>query len=387
MRILAIVPTVRCFGLQDLVLSYFGKLPEGITCHFITNYWSDGEFDRRLSELKIPYSSTWLGMFSRKLDAKNLKMTLECLFKLPLAWGHFLRVMRSFRPDVLYFANYHEIILLWPLLLRMRSKVICHMADPPPCILFQKINFWIWRRAVGRFLFISNNTRQRLSLLGRLTDRDVVIGTGVAIAPLDRLAVKTAFHEKFKWPADAVVFGITGQLHPHKGHEEFIAAAGRVAKGNPKVRFVIGGRGSSAFRDALEGRILDEGLTAKICFCGWLPRAQDFYEGIDVLVLASRHDEGFGLVVAEAGERGIPVIATRSGGAVEIVRDKHTGILVDKLDVDGMAMAMRYLANDVSMRKKMGINARAHIVHHFTLDKQICRFIQSLRETASVGDP
>ncbi len=70
-------------------------------------------------------------MFSRKLDWVNLRMTLECLAKLPIAWSHCIRVWWSFRPDVIYVANHHEVILLWPLLLLMRQRVVCHMHDPP----------------------------------------------------------------------------------------------------------------------------------------------------------------------------------------------------------------------------------------------------------------
>ena len=74
LRILAVVPTPYCYGLQNLTLALFSSLPLGVDSHFILTHWSDGEFARRLKQLNIPYSSTWLGMFSRKLDRRNLKM-------------------------------------------------------------------------------------------------------------------------------------------------------------------------------------------------------------------------------------------------------------------------------------------------------------------------
>jgi len=56
----------------------------------------------------------------------------------------------------------------------------------------------------------------------------------------------------------------------------------------------------------------------------------DFYNSIDILILASRHDEGYGLVVAEAMACGKPVIITDSGGAAEIVVNAESGFIVKK---------------------------------------------------------
>src|SRR5216684_4871455 len=112
LRVLAIVPSGFCFGLQNLTLSFFSSLSTRVKPHFLNTRWSDGEFPRRLRGLGIPQSVTWLGMFSRKLDRRNLQMTLACVSKLPLAWLDFLKLYRQFRPNVIYFANHHEILLL-----------------------------------------------------------------------------------------------------------------------------------------------------------------------------------------------------------------------------------------------------------------------------------
>jgi hypothetical protein len=136
MRVLAIAPSPCCFGLQNLTLTFFGHVPGWVRPHFLTTRWTDGEFDRRLDALGIPHTSTWIGMFSRKLDWVNLRMTVHCLVKLPIAWLQFLRLYFSFNPNIIYLANHHEILLFWPLLIWIRRRVVCHMHDPPPAILF-----------------------------------------------------------------------------------------------------------------------------------------------------------------------------------------------------------------------------------------------------------
>ena len=379
LRILAIVPSSFCFGLQDLTLAFFAQLPPGIYSHFLCTRWTDGEFDRRLDRLGIPHSATWLGMFSRKVDSRNLRMTLECLGKLPIAWRDLLQQWRSFRPDVIYLANYHEVILLWPVLFWLRRRVVCHMHDPPPPIRFQRFSFFVWRRAIGRFLFVSESVRQRMAKLGRLGPGDAVIHNGVKRGQLDWPRRRTSrFREQFNWPDEVVIFGITGQINVNKGHHEFLLAAAEAARKNARFRFVVGGRGEEIFVAELKRQADVLGLTDLLGFCGWLSHASEFYEGIDVLVLASRHDEGFGLVVAEAGERGIPVITTRSGGAVEIVVDGETGILVPKQDPSALGSAMARLGNDGDLRIAMGGRARDHISRHFDLEKQVDKFINFL---------
>lgn len=381
LRVLAIVPSPACFGLQNLTLAVFGCLSPRLKPHFLTTRWTDGEFNRRLAALGIPYSATWFGMFSRKFDWLNLRMTLECLLKLPTSWRDFFKLYRSFRPDVIYFANHHEIILLWPLLIFMRKRVVCHMHDPPPPILFQKLSFFCWRRAVGRFLCISNNTRERLARLGPLKSESVVVHNGVEISPLSSTAKRSdRFVRQFGWPASVTIFGISGQMAPEKGHEDFLAAATDVGDHFPEARFVIGGRQQGAFYESLERLVDNCGMRSLVGFCGWLPSFRDFAEAIDVFVLPSRHDEGFGLVVAEAGERGVPIVATKSGGAIEIVSDGVTGLLVDKQNPSALAGAMTKLIRRAELRSAFGKSARLRVCQLFSLIVQVSKIESFLRE-------
>jgi glycosyltransferase involved in cell wall biosynthesis len=380
LKILALVPSGFCFGLQNLTLSFFALRPPEVRVHFLNTFWTDGEFNRRLDALGIQHSSAWIGMFSRKLDRDNIRMTIECLIKLPGAWWEFLRLYRRLRPDLIYVANHHEIILFWPLLLGLRRKVVCHMHDPPPPGAFQRASFWLWRRAVGRFLFISYSAQQRLGALGAFAPDDVVIHNGVAIAPLALpLQRSDRFRSMFNWPADAVIVGMTGQINPDKGHDDLLEAAVAVQERAPQVRFVIGGRGPQIYIGRLRQRIAARGLQDCVALSGWLERSTDFYEAIDIAMLASRHEEGFGLVLAEAGERGIPGIATASGGAAEVIADGVTGFVLPKENPQALANAIVRLAGDEVVRTAMGVAARERVGKHFNLNDQARRFFAVLQ--------
>jgi glycosyltransferase involved in cell wall biosynthesis len=253
------------------------------------------------------------------------------------------------------------------------------MHDPPPPILFQRASFRIWRLAIRKFVFISKSAKVRLAEIGPLTDKDVVVPNGVAIRELFLPRRRTDFfNRKFGWPTDSLIVGMTGQMAPTKGHEDFIAAAEEVARSNPRARFVIGGKQTGPFFSELQTLITTRKLEDVIQFGGWLDTPAQFFESIDLFVLPSRHDEGFGLVVAEAAERGVATVATRSGGAVEIIMDNETGILVGKANPEELASAIGRLLADDASRVKMGERARSRISQEFNLAHQREEFFRVL---------
>ena len=55
--------------------------------------------------------------------------------------------------------------------------------------------------------------------------------------------------------------------------------------------------------------------------------------------------EGFGIVYVEANASGVPVLCSRSGGAVDAVRHGETGILIEGADPEGIAEGIRVFRN------------------------------------------
>ena len=186
------------------------------------------------------------------------------------------------------------------------------------------------------------------------------------------------FSTLFEWPQDSVIFGLTGQLNPDKGQEDFIDAAATVLQTHPNARFVIGGKPEGPYYDSLLRRVDALHINHAVAFSGWLPVVTDFFEATDVVVLASRHEEGFGLVLAQAGERSLPVVATKSGGAVEIVIDGQTGLLVDRQDPPALARAMSLLAESPDLRASLGTQARQRVSQNFNLQTQVAKFADFL---------
>ena len=99
-------------------------------------------------------------------------------------------------------------------------------------------------------------------------------------------------------------------------------------------------------------------------------RLRNFYAGSDVVVVPSIPTRDFlepwGLVVNEAFDQGVPVIATDAVGAAAggLVQHEHTGLIVPAGDERALAAALRRLHDDPALRARLGANAREAVRGH-----------------------
>ena len=100
------------------------------------------------------------------------------------------------------------------------------------------------------------------------------------------------------------------------------------------------------------------------------------YRSAQVMVLPSvdrtcygravRVSELLGLAVLEAMASGTPVVASRTGGVAEIVRDGETGFLVPPGDVPALRDRLERVLNDAALARRLGANARQDVLERFT---------------------
>jgi phosphatidylinositol alpha-1,6-mannosyltransferase len=79
--------------------------------------------------------------------------------------------------------------------------------------------------------------------------------------------------------------------------------------------------------------------------------------------------EGFGISIAEASACGIPVVAGRSGGIPEAVRDGETGLLVDAERAEAVSDALRVLLDDPALRVRLGGAGRRAVETYYNWDR------------------
>ena len=146
-------------------------------------------------------------------------------------------------------------------------------------------------------------------------------------------------------------FGFIGRLDPTKGATVLLDAF--VAADLPDTELWIAGDGKADFVEPLQKRHAD----ARVRFLGRVaPR--DFYPQVDVVVVPSLWHEPLGMVVAEALAFGKPVIGSRRGGIPEMIRESENGLLFEPDAPGELVAALRRLAGDGALRRRMGEAAR-----------------------------
>ena len=104
------------------------------------------------------------------------------------------------------------------------------------------------------------------------------------------------------------------------------------------------------------------------------------YLASEICVVPSLY-EGFGLPAAEAMSCQLPVITTRAGALPEIVgQDGDTGILVPPADPDALAVAVKRLLGDESLRRKMGEAGRKRVERNFSWEQAAKKTLEVYQE-------
>ncbi|MBB6252229.1 glycosyltransferase [Nitrospirillum iridis] len=138
-------------------------------------------------------------------------------------------------------------------------------------------------------------------------------------------------------PADAAVIGGMGRLEVGKGFDVLVAAYARLRAHRPDARLVLFGQGAemAALRDQAAQLALGDG----VLFAGFRPDVRRYLPALDLGVVASRH-EPFGLTLLEYADAGVPVVATRTEGPLEILGTDHP-FLCPPDDAPAMADILR----------------------------------------------
>jgi glycosyltransferase involved in cell wall biosynthesis len=152
-----------------------------------------------------------------------------------------------------------------------------------------------------------------------------------------------------------------------------------VMKKFPQAKLVIAGNGTE--RAFLEGLRSQLGLSDKVVFLGRKTPGEirTFLREISLFVLASNW-EGFGLAAVEAMASGIPVVATRVGGLLEIVEEGKTGFLVPPDEPLALAHRIICLLKNRDLRVEMGRAGRKRVETLFSLDTMMVKLETMYRD-------
>jgi glycosyltransferase involved in cell wall biosynthesis len=279
--------------------------------------------------------------------------------------GRLRRLIRDERPDLLH-VHSRRGDLLAALAARLEDCPAVHSrrVDNPPRWHDRAIKFPLFRRIIT----ISQGIRQVLLRAG-VPDRKLhcipsAVDTGRFRPGGDRTLLSTEFGLEPGPPVLAVI----AQLIPRKGHRVLFEAWPAVLARHPAARLLVFGQGP--LEPQLRQAAGAAGWADRVRFLGFRNDLDRILPCLD-LVVHPASMEGLGVSLLEAAACGVPIVASRTGGIPEIVRDGINGCLVEPGDSGGLAETIVKLLDDPARRASFGAAGRNLALAEFSIPRMV----------------
>lgn len=175
-------------------------------------------------------------------------------------------------------------------------------------------------------------------------------GIGVDTKAVERAVPKRAeLLNQIGADDSSVVLISVGELNENKNHRAIIRALGMLR--NRAIHYVLCGTGGQEARLALLARQL--GLESNVHFLGYRTAIYELLKSSDVFALPS-YREGLPRSMMEAMASGLPCVASRIRGNIDLIEDGRGGFLRHPDDIQGLADSINELAGNEELRKRMG---------------------------------
>jgi glycosyltransferase involved in cell wall biosynthesis len=233
--------------------------------------------------------------------------------------------------------------------------------------------FWL-RRAILRntaFAAISADLERQWLALGVDPKRLVRMASGV---DADHFRPGPSVMESGLGGRPRVVF--TGRLHPQKNLDTLLDAWPAVVCARGATLIVVG---QGPDRERLEGRAAALGVTDHVRFLGALEDPAEILRAADAFVLPSVA-EGMSNSLLEAMATGLPCLASRIGGNVDLLEEGQTGLLLPVDEPEAWASALLALIDDPARGRRLGTAARQRIESEYALPVVVDRYVALYRE-------
>ena len=230
-----------------------------------------------------------------------------------------------------------------------------------------RLNAWIERRTQRWseiLLTVSAHNRREIVRTGMPEDRVVHVPNGVPLM-FSRPAAGELDAARREFPAlgaGGPIVGMLASMRPRKGAEVLLRAFPAIAREFPGARLLMVGSGefveSTDYLQTLKSLAMSLGIPDRVVFTGHRDDTTLMLALMDLVVLPSLFGEGLPLVILEAMALGKPVVASRTEGNDEAVRDGVNGLLSPAGDDAPLSEAILSLLRDPVRARAMGEEGR-----------------------------
>lgn len=213
--------------------------------------------------------------------------------------------------------------------------------------------------------------------------KPLVIHNGIEVKPF--MECTEDIRQELGITTQKKVVTMIGRINPGKGQLFFLELAKKVITENPDTVFLMVGDPYPGYEDIeneINVKISSENLDNHVINLGFREDIPQILKTTDIFVLPSILPDSFPTVVLEAMASAKPVIATKSGGASEMVVDGKTGYLVNIGDIKEASAKITQLCNEAKLASQMGELGKERLLKEYSFEhfeekmkKYICQIL------------
>ena len=173
-----------------------------------------------------------------------------------------------------------------------------------------------------------------------------------------------------------IVLGMVARMEKHKDQESLIKALVLFKEQSFKTKLLLIGDGTQ--RVELEKLTNNLNLTNQVIFLGAINNVSKKLDEIDIFVFSTTEEEGFGIALAEAMGKGVPIIASNVEACSEILLHGKCGLLFDPKSPHSIYKAVDKVLNNQEDTFKRVSAAYYHALNNFTKKKMANLYFQQL---------
>ena len=341
--------------------------------------FQSGEFERRLATagvnvITMPLSPAAAAIKKANRNAGLLRAAVGIA-------GSTLRLSLLSRKFDLVYANTQKALVVSALAcLLSRRKLVWHLRDVLTSEHFSKelrrLVVRLANASCDRIICNSHATKAAFVAAGGHS-KSCVIHNGIDADAFDREAGEARDSAEISDPR--LKIGLFGRLAEWKGQHVAISA---LAKVPGTCLFIVGGAlfGENDYEARLHRQVADLNLNDRVFFMGSRSDVPSLMGKMDVIIHTSISAEPFGRVIVEGMLAERPVVATRAGGAIEIIEDHVSGLLVVPNDVDSLAGALHHLKDSPADRSRLGKAGRTRALSTFSIETMLSKIDTVVRD-------
>ena len=359
--------------------------------HSAVFLFQDGPFTEFLRARKIAVHVAILPRMAARVDkAAGLFAYLSAIPWMGLLMYRAIRVAKDF--DLLYANTAKALVVGAVLAFLLRKKFCFHLHDILTADHFSALNRRLIVTLANRAQAVVANSLATAEAFRRNGGKDhlvTVIPYGFEISRFQPGSESSSPEPLHRVPqGDFPVVGLFGRITRWKGQHVLIKALAEL----PGVHGLIVGEAlftddDRIYSKELQGLAADLGVADRVHFTGFCLNIVPLLFSVDLVVHCSTLPEPFGRVIVEAMLAGRPVIAAKAGGAMEIVKDNETGLLVEPSNFHALATAIQKLLENRALATQMGRAAKRDAEERFSLDRVLLQWSACISEVTRLKEP